>query len=59
MAFSAVNSVSDGNIEQLLAFVDQTTAEVPSLQNKFDHLEELVDAFNGDASNRCRFRRSK
>ena len=50
MASSAVNSISDRNIEQLLAFVDQTTAEVASLQDKFDHQEELVDAFNGDAT---------
>ena len=48
MASSTVNSVTDRNIEQLLAFVDHTTVEVASLQNKFDHLEELVDAFNGD-----------
>jgi hypothetical protein len=50
MASSAANSISDRNIEQLLAFVDQTTAEVASLLNKFDHQEELVDAFNGDAT---------
>ena len=50
MASSAVNSISDRNIEQLLAFVDQTTAEVASLQNKLDHQEEMVDAFDGDAT---------
>ena len=50
MASSAVNSISYRSIEQLLAFVDQTTAEVASLQNKLDHREELVDAFNGDAT---------
>jgi len=50
MASLAVNSISDRNIEQLLAFVDQTTAEGASLQNKVDHREELVDAFNGDAT---------
>ncbi len=50
MASSAVNSISDRNIEQLLAFVDHTTTEVASLQNKFDHRHELVDAFNGDAT---------
>ena len=50
MASSAVNSISERNIKQLLAFVDQTTAEVASLQDKFDHQNELVDAFNGDAT---------
>ena len=50
MASSAANSVMDRNIEQLLAFVDQTTAEVATLQNKFDLQEELVEAFNGDAT---------
>ena len=50
MASSAVNSVTDRNIDQLLAFVDQTTAEVASLQNKFDTHDELVDAFGGDAT---------
>ncbi len=48
MASSAVNSITDRNIDQLLAFVDQTTADVASLLNKFDQHEELVDAFNGD-----------
>ncbi len=50
MASSAANSITDRNIDQLLAFVDQTTGEVATLQNKFDHKEELVDAFNGDAT---------
>jgi hypothetical protein len=50
MASSVVNSISDRHIEQLMAFVDQTTAEVASLQDKFDHQEELVDAFNGYAT---------
>ena len=45
MASSAANSVMDRNIEQLLAFVDQTTAEVATLQNKFDLQKELVEAF--------------
>ena len=36
MASSAVNSITDRNIDQLVVFVDQTTAEVASLQNKFD-----------------------
>jgi hypothetical protein len=49
MASSAVSFISDMNIEQLMAFVDQTTAEVATLQDKFDHQEELVVAFNGDA----------
>ena len=50
MASSAVNSITDRKIELLLAFVDQATAKVVSLQNKFDHQEELVDVFNGDAT---------
>jgi hypothetical protein len=33
-----------------LAFVDQTTSEVATLHNKFDQQEELVEAFNGDAT---------
>ena len=50
MTSSAAISITDRNIEQLLAFVDQTTAEVASLQNKFDHQKDLVDAFNGNAT---------
>jgi hypothetical protein len=50
MASSVVNSITDRNIEQLLAFVDQTTTEFVSLEDKFDHREELVDAFNDDAT---------
>jgi hypothetical protein len=33
-----------------MAFVDQTTAGVATLQNMFDKHEELVDAFGGDAA---------
>ena len=36
MASSAMNYVADGNIDQLLVFVDQTMAEVATLQNKLD-----------------------
>ena len=50
MASSAANSITDRNIEQYLAFVDQTTSEVATLQNKIDQQEELVEAFNGDAT---------
>ncbi len=50
MASSAVNSVTDGNMDQLLAFVDPTTAEVATLQNKFDQQGNLVDSFNDDAT---------
>ena len=50
MASSAVNSIIDRNIEQLLDFVYQTTAEVASFKNKLDHQEELVGAFDGDAT---------
>ena len=50
MASSAVTSISNRNIEQLMAFVDQTTAEVASLQDKYDHQEELVEAFKGYAN---------
>jgi hypothetical protein len=46
MAFSAVNSVTDRNINQLRAFVEHTTAKVATLQKQ----EELVDAFGGDAT---------
>ncbi len=50
MASSAVNIVTNRNIDQLLAFVDHTTVEVASLHNKFDQQDELVDAFGGDAT---------
>ena len=50
MASSAVNSITDRSIDQVMAFVDQTTAEDASLQKKFDQQEELVEAFNGDAT---------
>ena len=50
MASSAANSVQDRNIEQLLMFVDQTTAEVATAQQKFDDQDELLDAFAGDAT---------
>ncbi len=43
MASSAAISVTDRNIDQLLTFVDQTTAEVATLQNKFDQQDELVE----------------
>jgi hypothetical protein len=50
MASSAANSITNINIDQLLAFVDKLAAEVASLHNKFDQQEDLVDAFNGDAT---------
>ena len=50
IAYSAANSITDRNIDQLLAFVNQTTSEVATLLNKFDLHEELVEAFNGDAT---------
>jgi hypothetical protein len=48
MASSAVNSVTTRSIDRLLAFVEQTTTEVATLQNKFDQVEDLVEAFDGD-----------
>jgi hypothetical protein len=50
MVSSVVNSATDRNIDQLLAFVDQTTAEVATPQNIIDQQEELVDDVGGDAT---------
>jgi hypothetical protein len=47
---SAANSMQNRDIEQLLAFIDQPTAEVATCQNKFDQHEELVVAFGGDST---------
>jgi len=43
-------SAENREVEQLRAFIDETTAEVAEARNKFSHQEDLVDAFNGDAT---------
>ena len=37
-------------VEQLRAFIDEATAEFADAMNKFSHQEDLVDAFNGNAT---------
>ena len=48
MDSSAAFSVAERNINQLLSFVDQTTIEVVTAQNRFDQQDELLEAFGGD-----------
>ena len=43
-------SAENREVEQLRAFIDETTAEVTDARNKFNHQEDLVDAFQGDAT---------
>ncbi len=47
---STSRSAENREVEQLRAFIDETTAEVADAKNKFSHQEDLVDAFNGDAT---------
>ena len=37
-------------VEQLRAIIDETTAEVAEAKNKINHQNDLVDAFNDDAT---------
>jgi hypothetical protein len=41
-------SAENIEVEELRAFIDETTAEVAEAMNKISHQEDLVDAFNGD-----------
>jgi len=50
MNLSTSMSAENKEVEQLRAFIDKTTAEVAEARNKFNHKEDLVDAFNGNAS---------
>ena len=43
-------SAENWEAEQLHAFIDETTVEVAEARNKLSHQEDLVDAFNGDAT---------
>ena len=43
-------SAENREVEQLRAFIDETIAEVAGAKNKFSHQEDLVDAFNGNAT---------
>ena len=47
---SSSMSAENREVEQLRAFIDETTAEVADYRNKFSHQEDLVDAFQGDAT---------
>ena len=47
---STTMSVDNGEVEQLRAFIDETIAEVADARNTFRHQEDLVNAFNGDAT---------
>ncbi len=41
-------SAENIEVEQLRAFIEETTAEVAEARSKFSHQEDLVDAFNGN-----------
>jgi hypothetical protein len=43
-------STENRKVEQLRVFILETTAEFADARNKFQHQEDLVDAFNGDAT---------
>ena len=43
-------SVENRKVEQVRAFIDETTTEVADARNNFSQQEDLVDAFNGDAT---------
>jgi hypothetical protein len=43
-------SAENREVEKLHAFIDETTAEVTDARNKFNHQEDLLDAFNDDAA---------
>jgi hypothetical protein len=46
--------VENRDAEQLRGFIDEVTREVAVLQGKFDHQEELVEAFGDDPADRSR-----
>jgi hypothetical protein len=48
MSLADVMSAENRDVEQLRGFIDEVTREVASLQAKFDHQEELLEAFNDD-----------
>jgi len=43
-------SVENRVVDQRRAFIDETTAEAVEAKNKFTYQEDLVNAFNGDAT---------
>jgi len=43
-------SAENTEVEQLRGFIDETTVDFADARNKFSHQEDLVDAFNGDAT---------
>jgi hypothetical protein len=45
---SSSTPAENREVEQLRAFIDETTAEVTDAKNKSSHQDDLVDAFNGD-----------
>ncbi len=47
---SAALSTKNREVEQLRAFVDETTAEVADVRDEFKHQEDLVEAYGGDAT---------
>ena len=44
---SAALSTENREVEQLRAFIDETTAEVADARDKFKHQEDLVEAYGG------------
>ena len=48
MSLSDAFSAENRDVEQLRSFIDGVSSEVAGLQAKFDHQEELVDAFGDD-----------
>jgi hypothetical protein len=48
MSLSDATSVENRDIEQLRGFIDEVTREVAVLHGKFDHQEDLVEAFGDD-----------
>ena len=47
---TSMSAEQNKEVEQLRAVIDETIAEVAEARNKFEHHEDLVDAFNGDAT---------
>ena len=43
-------SAEKKEVEKLRAFIGETNAKVAEARNKFEHQEDLVDAFNGDVT---------
>ena len=47
---SAALSTENREVEQLRAFIDETTAEVADARDKFKHQEDLCEAYGGDST---------